>query len=181
MSVPGEIWPSVSEACALFTPSRGCSNYSQPTIFVLVAQVEVEVVGPMLAMLANTKLAVAHGEQSATDSHEFVTAIMDDEGQLDELMSDLAAKRITRREWEVFRGTVADRIADNKAKLVAMEVETDLPGEVWQGIDADGWESPTFDQKRELVGVMVNRITIDKGEPGRKWNPGRVHIDWRIQ
>jgi len=142
--------------------------------------VEADVVGQMLATLARTNLATSHVRQSVADSRELVEAIANDETVLDEIMGDLAAGRITRREWEVFRVPVAERIAANRERLAGLETDTDLPGEVWQGVDADGWEALTFDQKRSLIAVTIRTVWIDKGQRGAKWTGDRVRFDWLL-
>ena len=139
---------------------------------------EDEVVRLALATLSRTDLGSAHVRQSLTDSRDLVDQIARDETELDTFAADLAAQRITRREWETFREPVAARIAENRGRLESLESGSDVPEELWQGIDAATWERFTLNQKRATLGVLISAVHIHKGQRGRRTD--RVTVEWRL-
>lgn len=143
-------------------------------------KVEDDVVRQVLATLARTNLARAHVRQSVTDSRDLVERIARDETELDRFASDLAAERIKRREWEAFRGPVAERIESNRRRLDAFEKESDVPDGAWSGITPDVWAGYSLAEKRAVTAVLISSVYVSKGQRGQRWDGSRLRIDWRL-
>ena len=174
----GRILKGETEQTRTYQCKKEVSAASCGSCTIKAELAEDEVVRLALATLSRTDLGSAHVRQSLTDSRDIVDQIARDETELDTFAADLAAQRITRREWETFREPVAARIAENRGRLESLESSSDVPAELWQGIDAATWERFTLNQKRATLAVLISAVHIHKGQRGRRTD--RVTVEWRL-
>lgn len=84
---------------------------------------------------------------------------------------------LTAAEWRTARRALAEREQELQAELVAIPsplVEIDI-----SQIRA-AWPGMTLDEKRELVEMFIERVTIRPAKPGtRAFDDSRVEITWR--
>jgi len=118
----------------------------------------------------------------ATDEHETRRAeIVDALGDVDHRRSQLAAmwarRERTQGEWATARAVLDDEQAALTAALAALPPPAvDLDTDAVRG----SWDAMTLDEQRQLVDLFIERVTIAPAVPGtRRFDPGRVTIEWR--
>lgn len=145
-------------------------------------------------LLLETEQYVADTLFDELDKPEFLDAIAADEhaerrdgivaalGVVDRRRGVLAALwtqpgQLTTEEWQTARDGLAAQERQLRAEL------TTIPAPL-VGINIEGareaWPEMTLDEKRELLRLFVERVTIQRARPGTKsFDSGRVEIEWR--
>jgi DNA invertase Pin-like site-specific DNA recombinase len=128
------------------------------------------------------------------DKPEFVAAILSDAHEAErnrltaelegveqrraELAREVAAGGVTLAEWREMRA-VLDR---DEGRLSAELAQLPLPanGDLDPAAIREGWEAMTLDERRAVLAMFVERITVGPAQPGnRRFDPERVTIEWR--
>jgi DNA invertase Pin-like site-specific DNA recombinase len=117
--------------------------------------------------------------RQSVDFSSVAQSLADDERLLAELASDLGERRITRAEWLAARGPLTDRITQARAQLEAAN-EPVVDRSLTEHLDIEKWKGLTFAQKRAVVGLFVDRVTVKKGKRGRNFDFTRLDVEWRI-
>lgn len=119
---------------------------------------------------------------SADDDAERRNAILDALGAVERQRNELAELwatpgELTAAEWRTARRALAEHEQELQAELVAIPmplVEIDI-----SQVRA-AWPSMTLDERRELVEMFIERVTIRPAKPGtRSFDGDRVVITWR--
>ncbi|MEI8409298.1 MULTISPECIES: recombinase family protein [unclassified Kribbella] len=106
---------------------------------------------------------------------EALDAVERQRNELAELWA--APGELTAAEWRTARRALAEREQELQAELVA------IPAPL-VGIDIsqvrEAWPNMTLDEKREMVEMFIERVTVRPAKPGtRSFDPERVVITWR--
>ncbi len=102
--------------------------------------------------------------------------------ELDEL-ADLAGRgELPTREWLRVRKGLEERLG--RARALAADAD-DRPSAAKTIADAPdvgkAWRKLDVDQKRKVLGELIDSITIRPNTPGnRQFDPDRIDIDWRV-
>jgi hypothetical protein len=161
-------YPNRNYACDKSKGGGGCGSNS-----VSANNVERYVVDLVLEAAADMDLSAARARRSGTDSARIADDLADDEQMLADLAADLGQKRITRAEWLAAREPVVERIAHAKRRLGETTAPVPFPVDA---LTPERWEALTFDQRRAVIGLFVDRVVVGKGKPGRTFDPTRVAV-----
>lgn len=141
---------------------------------------------PLEAMVADELLkrldspqfraALAEGDPHEEQRASILRQLEALEGRRSELAARWAAGEITSTDWDTARA-----VLDAHGRAAETELGS-LPPPVFDlEPDAirDGWEWATMNERRDVVALFVESVTVAPAKPGtRKWDPGRVDIDW---
>jgi DNA invertase Pin-like site-specific DNA recombinase len=150
---------------------RGC-------VGIMADPFEQHVVGMLLDELDRP----AFWDAFAADDHaerreQITTALRALDGRRDDLAAMWAAGELTAAEWQTARRGLAEQEQRLRRYLAA------LPAPVTRVDPAmirAGWQAMVLDERRELVGMFIARVVVNRARPGTKaFDPGRVAIDWR--
>lgn len=130
--------------------------------------------GPELANAVARRRGAEHG---VTDLE---TALAEDQAALEELTRDRYVDRtLTAAMFAAARGPLEQRIVDNRAKLAAVTVASNvqLPtGRVLR----DRWPDLDLEQRRAVLGQILDRIEVaPTTRANNKFDPGRVSVRWQ--
>jgi site-specific DNA recombinase len=164
-------------------PSGGKRKYTCPPkpegcngIAILADDAEREVGAQVLIAMDSPRLREPLDDDDG-GGEEFALAIAADEMKLEELAQDWAANRITRPEWLAARDAVQARLEQSRRRLAEIAVKLPLIQEDLSG----RWEDLTFDEKRQVLGVVVDSIIVMPATRGRHFfDPERLSIKWRF-
>jgi site-specific DNA recombinase len=120
--------------------------------------------------------ALAEDEHAARRD-ELTTALRTNEGKRNSLAAKWAADEVTDEEWQAARRTLTEREQQLRAELAAVP-----PPTVDRNLDLvrEAWPAMNLDERREIVGMFVERVTVKRATPGaRAFDPRRVAIEWR--
>lgn len=103
------------------------------------------------------------------------------EQTLAELAGDLGAGRITRAEWLAARSPLEARIGAARAKVDTATGSAVIAAYTGKGdLLATSWPNLTLDQRRAIVGAVVDRVVIAPAtRRGPGFDDGRVSIEWK--
>jgi hypothetical protein len=141
------------------------------------ALLEGEVITRLLIVAKGLDVADIRRERTETERGRLVTAIADDEAQLEQLADDHGARLITRSEWFTARQPVLERLSANEAQLAQLGGERLPPDLV--SVTEESFQAMTFDEKRSLLALFVSRITVAKSPTPGHFIPERISITWR--
>ena len=87
-----------------------------------------------------------------------------------------ASNRISRPEWLIARDAVQARLEQSRAQLAELTVHVPLvPGDL-----AGRWDDLTFDERQQVLRLVVDRIAVAPATRGRHFfDPTRLSITWR--
>jgi site-specific DNA recombinase len=127
--------------------------------------------GPGLARM----LAAQKAGSTSTSERELAEAKV----RLDELAADYADGRISRSEWMVARGTVADRV-----ERVTRSLEADRSRPVIRalaGVDFESWwTAATDEERRQIITAVVSSVNVAPAlRGGAGFDPRRVTVEWK--
>ena len=84
---------------------------------------------------------------------------------------------LTAAEWRTARRALAEqeqRLRADLASLPSLRIDVDIAHV------REAWPEMTLDERREIVAMFIEQVTIKRAKPGtRAFDSGRVHIDWR--
>ncbi|MGH9287037.1 MAG: recombinase family protein [Acidimicrobiales bacterium] len=154
--------------------SRGGCN----GIGILADPLEAHVVEVLLAELDKPEFYAAF----ATDEHEahrarITSTMVEVDERRGELARMWARREINQDEWaqartglEAEHQRLQNELAAVPAPLAAIDPR----------VVRAGWAEMTLDEKRQLVGMFIDRVVVHPAKPGtRRFDPGRVKIEWR--
>ncbi len=150
---------------------HGCGSCSARAEYV-----EAIVEDYVLGELEKVNLVQARARLTVDSSTALVASIAADEQMMSDLAANLGARRIGRGEWLAAREPIEDRLAENRRALEQVAADSELDDAVFDGLDRERWEELDLDQKRAVIRLFVDRVVIDKGRPGRNFNPDRVNV-----
>lgn len=164
-------------------PSGGKRKYTCPPkpegcngIAILADDAEGEVGAQVLIAMDSPRLRESLDDDD-DGGEEFAVAIAADEMKLEELAQDWAANRISRPEWLAARDAVQARLDQSRRRLAELAVKLPVVQEDLSG----RWEDLTFDEKRQVLGVVVDSIVVAPATRGRHFfDPTRLSIKWRF-
>lgn len=167
-----------SYACIRRGPaSRACGKLAR-----LADPLEALVVDMVFDVLDSPQMkrAVGEAESSNEDDSVPIDAIRADEAALEELSRDYYAdKMLTRAEYLAARDAVQERLQDRRAALAAMHT----PAREVPSADRvrNAWPSMNVEQRRELLGAVIDRVVVDPAMRGRNtFDPTLVNVVWRV-
>jgi hypothetical protein len=119
----------------------------------------------------------AMAEDAAEGRRRAITDALRDLDRQDVELARLWAKR--KRSAAAWAAAVAELEAERArldAELAAVPAPAARldPGEL-----REGWDLMTVEERRHAVRLYIVRVDIARAVPGRRFDPGRVHIDWR--
>jgi site-specific DNA recombinase len=127
-----------------------------------------------------TALITATSASGDNDAAGISAQLRDLDGQREELAKDMAARRITRKEWLAARDELTSQIDSLTASLSRSEHSralvsfASMTGTVW-----DRWEQMTDGARRALVKAATAAIPVSPAT-SRRWNPARIGAPlWR--
>lgn len=106
--------------------------------------------------------------------------------RVQDLVQDYASGLLNRQQLAQAKNTVETEIENIQAELSAMQ-----PRQAFSVIQAgqtvkDAWEQGRLEWRRSLIGLLVERVIVQPGYPGRsRWrgfvfDPSKVEIRWRV-
>jgi DNA invertase Pin-like site-specific DNA recombinase len=124
-------------------------------------------------------LAAVAADEHAARRDEITAALADLDRQRGELAAMWATPgQLTTNEWQAARRALAENEQRLRVDLAA--VPPPLAGVDIADVRA-AWPAMTLDERREIVGLFVDTVTVNRARPGtRAFDPGRVVIGWRI-
>src|SRR6266511_175613 len=118
----------------------------------------------------------------AEDEHagrrdQITDALRTVEGKRTRFAADWARDDMTDDEWRTARRELAGRERELRAELAAVPPPA-------CNVDVEGvreaWPAMNLDERRDLIGLFVESVTVKRATPGTKgFDPGRVAIQWR--
>jgi hypothetical protein len=115
------------------------------------------------------------------DADAAATELAELESDLEYLAEDFGAGRLTRAQWLRARGPLEARRDAARSRLDSGTGAGAASAYVGRGEAlASEWPALTLDQRRAIVGAVVDRVTIlPAARKGPGLDPGRVRVDWR--
>lgn len=93
------------------------------------------------------------------------------------LAKDWAADELTDEEWRAARTDLDERERRLRADLAAVPPSI---ARVDPALIRAGWAAMNLDERREIIGMFVASVTVERAEPGTSgFDEQRVHIVWR--
>lgn len=157
--------------CHPKTGGQGC-------VGIIAEAFEAHVVDHLLAELDKP----AFREALAADEHaarrdEITAGLRAVDNQRNDLAAMWAAGELTADEWRTARRALAEREQQLRADLAAVPPPV---AHIDPALIRDGWEAMNLDERREIIGMFVVRVTVAKAKPGtNSFDAGRVDIEWR--
>lgn len=97
--------------------------------------------------------------------------------QRNQLAGMWATAELTADEWRTARRTLAEREQQLRAELAAVPPPVSL---VDPSLIRAGWEAMNLDERREIIAMFVERVTVHRAKPGtRGFDSDRVSVEWR--
>jgi site-specific DNA recombinase len=147
---------------------------------VLAEPFEQEVVDTLLAELDNPVFVTAVTADDHADERRAVITELDAlDGRRNELAQTWAAGELTRDEWAAARAGLTER--EQELRLALAQTPPPVAG-IDLGMLRGAWASMTLDERREIIGLFVEHVVVNRATPGlHAFDPGRVDIVWRTR
>lgn len=156
--------------------SGGCGSNSASA-----DRVEAYVVDLVIGTAATIDPRRARARRSDGDATAIAADLAADERLLTDLAADYGARVLNRSQFLAAQEPVNARIAAAKAKLATGAKPADLT--LVRGLTPERWKSLTFDQRRQVIGLFLDRVVIAKGKRGRVFDYDRISIPpdaWKL-
>lgn len=145
---------------------------------IMGERTEDEVAARLLDELDRPAFRTAFGVDEHLERREGLT---DQLRALDVRRNDLAAMwaadEISADEWRAARAGLDQREHSLRADLAAIPPPV---ASVDFSMIREGWKAMILDERREIIGMFVERVVIHRAKIGtRGFDPGRVAIEWR--
>jgi site-specific DNA recombinase len=128
-------------------------------------------------------LADALAGRSSADARteELTTAMEQIQARLDDLPAAFAAGEITRRDWNLARKPLTEKLEHVQRQLARTTRSTALAGLVGNGDDLRrSWGGLNLSRQHAIVQALIDHATIGAGTQGaRSLDPARVSVAWR--
>lgn len=163
--------PRKSHPSYFCPPDRaGCGG-----TWVKAAPTEELVCGMVLTALDHPEFRAAL--QASDGGNTELVDTSADEAKLLEFADDYDEGRITRKEWLRLRGRVEARLAAAHKQIATARRRSVL--EAYGDLRAD-WQSMTLDQRRAVLGEVIEHVVVGPAVKGRKtYDPARLTLVWR--
>jgi hypothetical protein len=97
--------------------------------------------------------------------------------QRNDLATMWAARELTADEWRTARRALAENERRLRSELAAIPPTTE---HVDVSLIREGWASMNLDERREIIGMFVDRVIVKRAKLGtRGFDENRVDIVWR--
>lgn len=166
------------------TPRYVCPNTpgrdSCGTTATVTARTDEHVRDLILTALDSPKMRAALAKPVVSDP-ALDEAVERDEAALADLIADKDEGIITRGEYLTRRGKIEKRLTANRAKQMRsrhVEPLADFIGTYDEM--AARWETRNTSQRRAIVAAVVERVTVNRADPRKKWDPLRFDPVWRV-
>ena len=171
----GELTTRRAYHCRTNEAGTACTS-----VHIEAAPLEEYIAGVIVETASRANLSRVRAKRSVSDVPRLTHEIADDEHLLADLAADLGTRRISRAEWTSARVPIEERLHANRAALATRTTGDQLPSELTT-LTPEAWEALTFDQKRALNALFIERIAVDPIGSGRgNWlHRERVRISWR--
>ena len=154
-------------------PDRGCGRMS-----VAAHHVEPYVADAVLAALEDLRIDVDGRPNSEEGDLE---ALANDRAQLDELAELYATRAITAEEWIRARSSIEERIAQRNRRIADKTEDQRLRDLLRSNVGVrEAWTAATTEYKRSVLRVVLDRVTVAKAIPGKRFDPRRLTPVWRV-
>jgi DNA invertase Pin-like site-specific DNA recombinase len=156
-------------------PSKG----GRACVGIAMEPVECHVADELFAALDSPVfLSALAADDHAHRRDELARALSGLDGQRAELAQMWGAGGMSTDEWQAARAGLDARESALRGELLALPA----PPARLDGIAGarEAWPAMTLDERRELLRMFIERITINRAKPGtRQFDPNRVQITWR--
>lgn len=147
-------------------------------IGIMADRFEAEVVDRMLDELDKPAFRDALAVDEHAERRDALTAAVRD---VEARRSDLAAMwgdgELTAEEWRAARSALDQREHGLRVDLAAIPAPV---AHIDPGLIRDAWGAMILDERREIIGMFIERVTVKRATPGtRSFDPRRVEIEWR--
>lgn len=113
-------------------------------------------------------------DEDAARRDQLVAALAAIDVERNEIAAMRGTGDLSLAEWQSFRKGLTEREQRLRAELASVPVPVSIIDPA--RITAD-WDVMTLDERREVVGMFVSRVTVHRARPGsRSFDPGRVVI-----
>jgi hypothetical protein len=130
-----------------------------------------------LERASKANFAAVRADLHAGEVARLTAQVADDERLLADLGAMLGARQIRQGEWLAARAPIDARLKAARQRLGARGGSA-LP-EV-ASIDEQVWSSLSFDQRREVISLFVDRVVVAKASGSGRWDPSRLTLVPRI-
>jgi len=165
-------------ACQRANDKVGCGGIcciAEPFEALVVEAVMIRLDTPELArVVASGRSGAGPGKDDA--EAELVTS----QAKLDELADLWAQGEISRTEWLRARKGVQDRRDQAQRRLRASL--TNNAAATWvarSGVLRAAWPQMNLDQRRAVIGAVVERVVVNPTKVRGRFDPERVDVEWR--
>lgn len=137
------------------------------------------VTAAVLYRLRSPSVTRAMRKPKRTTGPDHAAVIEAGERKLEELAEMFGAGELDRREWLAARAVVDDRLKGARRSL-AREQGTQALLPLRDVDPATAWDSLDIDQRRAVLGALIERIVISPAGGRSTFAPDRVDIVWRV-
>jgi site-specific DNA recombinase len=168
----------------VYGQATGCGK-----IVRMAEPVELLVSEAVLHRLDSPEMAAALAP-SGEDVSGLLERYNTQKARLDDLITDYATGLLSREQLAQAKSIVEEAIEATRAEMAKLERGRTVAAVPAGQTIREAWEAATLDWRRELVGLLVERVTLQPGRTGacrwsyggRTWqfDPRKVEITWRV-
>ena len=158
--------------CSAAAPGTGCGRLG-----IAIPRVENYVQDTFLKAVPDLVPRVSQEENDLPYDGDDPTEI---EAQLRELAAMWGSGELTREEWMAARTRLQRRMTAANSALVAHQKSKSFNDAVPDAMTvAAAWPLMTEVEKHTVLGAFIDKIVIEPGTKGCKFNPQRIQIRWK--
>jgi DNA invertase Pin-like site-specific DNA recombinase len=152
----------------------------QACIGIMGDGLEAYVVAELLDALDRPAFLDALGVDEHADRRDTLTAALRDlDAQRNDLAAMWAARELTAEEWRTARRALAELEQKLRAELAVIPPSV---ARVDPALIRQGWIALNLDERREIIGMFVDRVIVKRAKPGtRGFDKNRVDIVWQTR
>jgi site-specific DNA recombinase len=168
----------------VYGQTTGCGK-----IVRMAEPVELLVSEAVLHRLDSPEMAAALAP-SGEDVSGLLERYNTQKARLDDLITDYATGLLSREQLAQAKSIVEEAIEATRAEMAKLERGRTVAAVPAGQTIREAWEAASLDWRRELVGLLVERVTLHPGRTGacrwsyggRTWqfDPRKVEIAWRV-
>jgi hypothetical protein len=156
--------------CPISPGRAGCGR-----VAIKAEPLEEIVVEVVMGRLDGPDLARAVSAPKGSPERE----IPDLENRQAELADLFGASEITRAEWMRARKGIEGRLSKARARRDAEAGVSVLSPFRGSGVLRDAWPNLSTDQRRAILGAVIERVVIAPAEMSGRFDAERISIEWR--
>ena len=151
--------------------------------------VELLVSEAVLHRLDSPEMAAALAP-SSPDVSNLLERYSTQKARLNDLITDYATGLLSREQLAQAKSIVEEAIEATRAEMARLERGRAVAAVPAGQTIREAWEAASLDWRRELVGLLVERVTLHPGRTGAcRWSyggqtwqfdPRKVEITWRV-